>query len=229
LATTKQLVSWIRLNAQKWNRVGEQGILPILNEAQNILMQQEADQALKYDSVTGDVPVLNTVAGQFEYDMPADVWRVTAIMTLVPFHNDLTLPYSYEYGIETDTKRPYEEFYFNGKKYMRLLYCRTVDASYGVPCKVRFLLDPGTSQGAYQYRGYIRPRQLTSEAIPLSLPEKFHFTHLLPATMKMIEAIQFGDWAGASEWVRGRYAKEIQEEMGRGEQGESILSERRDI
>ena|GEM_PF-3511086 len=229
MATTKQLVSWIRLNAQKWNRVGEQGILPILNEAQNILMQNESSQTLKYDSATGDVPVLNTEAGKFVYDMPEDVWRVNMVMTLVPFKNDLTLPYSYEYGIETDTKRPYEEAYFNGKKYMRLLYCSTVDASYGKPAQVRFHLDPGDSSGAYNYRGYTRPRQLTSEAIPLSLPEKFHFTHLLPAAMKMIEALQYGDWAGASEWVRGHYAQEIYREMTRGEQGESCLAESRSI
>jgi hypothetical protein len=229
MPSTKQLVNWIKLNANGWNRIGEKGIVPLINEAQNILMQHETPQMVKRDPLTGEFPSFDTVAGTYEYEMPSDVWRVSQILAALPLQLDYNLPFSTYYGMNSNVEQPMEDLVYHGKRYVRIPYVTSRDSFLNQAATVEFKVDPGTSTGVYLYLGYIRPTQIMSESINPSLPEKFHMTHLLPATMKLIEAMQFGNWTDGVEYISNRLAKQIRDEQWNGENGFSHTMERREI
>ena len=229
MPTTKQLVSWIQQSANGWTRDGVKGILPLLNEAQNLLCQNESAQTMYYDSATGNLPILVTTKDVFEYELPDTIWRCSQIVLKADIPFDYDRLYTRHYGVDFREYQPYEEIFYNGVPYIRYPVVRTVDRTANSPAKVRFFEDPGAHTNWYRWVGFRMPTQIDTERVNPSLPEKFHMSHLLPATLELIKAFEYGDWAAAMDRITNKYAFEIAREQDQGEQGMSGFTDRREI
>jgi len=129
MPTTREIVSWVKLNANGWNRVGENGIIPIINEVQNMLMLQETHQQTIYNGE--EFPSLTTQDGVFEYDINStnvpslsasdEVWRVAMMLLKIPVNETLRAILIRDYGREPLLERPQDKYRFNGKLYFRFL------------------------------------------------------------------------------------------------------------
>jgi len=228
MASTSQIIDWVKQDAPGWNRTGVHGILPILNEAHNILAQNETEQMVAYDASTGRFPLLTTTAGTYQYDMPSDIWRVNEVLVEASSYNEYDLNYSLNVISGTNSKKFYQRKWYRGKEYIRITGIKTIDARRGQNCKVIFDFDPGTGSLFY-YRGYLKPTQITSERIELIIPEKFHLSHVVPAVIKLIEGFQNHTWDKSLAFIEEKYKRDIINEMNKGEQGEDGFIERREI
>jgi len=229
MPSTKQVVSWIKEDARGWNRDGAHGILPILNECQNILAQNEAEQMLSYDSSTGSFPLITTQAGVYEYDMPATVWRVNEVLAEYIAYQEYGLSWMSNIAMGSNILPPNQRKSYMGRDFLRIQNVRTVDARYGTNAKVIFNYDPGATSTIYYYRGYTKPVQLTSESIQLTIPEKFHLSHVVPATIKLIEGFQNHTWDKTMAFIEEKYKPDIIKELNKGEQGTYGFIHRREI
>lgn len=137
------MVDWLLMNVNGWDRDGVRGILPILNETHRILFQQETEQTLKFDSVTGDFPFIPTIAGVFVYELPADVWRVSEVLLPFPLNPDYgfrgLLP---DYNYAKHERQVDVKIYFH-KRYTKLPNVTALDKTESTNAKIRFHDDPG--------------------------------------------------------------------------------------
>jgi len=220
LPSTKQIARWLQLNANGWNIEGVKGIVPLINEAQNILMQIESEQTLAFDTVNGNFPSFQTESGVYEYDMPDNIWRVSQVLIDTQNTPNLNLVLNSEYGLTTAQFPPTQRFMYQGREYIRILYIKTRDRTFNDPCKVKFSFDPTAEDGTYLYRGYELPTQITSARIEPSLPDSngLHMRTLIPATAKLIEAFQNNSWDEALDYINMVLRPIVQKEMNSGEQ-----------
>jgi hypothetical protein len=227
---TKQLIKWVQLNANGWNRTGSEGILPILDSVQNILLQNETAQNLLFDSTTGDFPSLDTENEVYEYDMPSNVWRVSEVLLTSPIPNDLNLDLNPEYGLVSNINPAIEKKFYNNREYQRFPFVSTRDQNPREVCKVRFHVNPTTTTGSFLYRGYkmITPR-LTSESVEIQIAEKYDFTVTMPVINLVIQAFQTGNWDETIELIEKLYKPKLIKEMNAGEQGELGFIRRREF
>jgi len=218
--STKQIARWLQLNANGWNIEGVKGIVPLINEAQNILMQTESEQTLVRDTATGNFPSFETESGVFEYEMPANIWRVSQVLLDVQNTLPLNIPPNSEYGITPTMIPPTQRVMYAGREYVRVLYINTRDRTMQEPCRVRFSTDPTAQASVYLYRGYELPTQITSAGIDPSLPDSngLHMRTLLPAAAKLIEAFQNNTWDEALDYINKELRPIVRKEMNSGEQ-----------
>ena len=219
MPSTKQIARWLQLNANGWNIEGVKGIVPLINEAQNILMQEESEQTLSFDSSTGNFPSIETEEGVYEYDMPSNIWRVSQVLIDVRDTPNLSLITNSEYGINSVELPPTMRYMYMGREYIRVLNAKTIDRTYNNNCKVRFFEDPQVA--TYYYRGYTLPTQITSASINPSLPDSngMHMRALVPATAKLIEAFQNNTWDEALAYINMELKPLVQRMMNSGEHG----------
>ena len=126
MASTAQMIEWVIMNADGWDRTGQRAVLPVLNQVHRILLQNETFQSMKFDSVFGDFPFIPTIAGVFEYDLPPDVWRASEL--LLPF--PLSMDYGFlslfaDYGFINHVRQIDTKEYFH-KKYVKLPNITTI-------------------------------------------------------------------------------------------------------
>lgn len=218
---TKQLVKWIQLNANGWNRTGSEGILPILDSVQTILLQNETAQNLIYDSTTGDFPSLTTKNEVYEYEMPSNVWRVSQILLTSPVPNDMDINLNPEYGLQSNINTALEKVFYNNREYQRFPFVRSTDQNPRERCKVWFSVNPTATSGQFLYRAYgmISPR-ITSESVEMQISEKYDFTVTMPVINLVIQAFQTGNWDETIELIEKLYKPKLIKEMNMGEQGE---------
>jgi len=215
--TTKQIVEWVKLNANGWNVDGPRGILPILNVVQNLMLEEQVEQRVAYDESTGLFPTFDTIDGQFVYEIE-DIWRITEVLIKYEDSADYNLrtwygDYSYD-----DTRQ--ELITWQSKRYIAIKDCRTIEKTLEENAKIIFANNPGDTSGYFYYRGYAPPTQITSVSVQLSIPEKYHLTHVVPATTKFIEAFQAGGWEYAVKTIMKDYVLPVRLEMNRGHQGD---------
>ena len=143
MASTSQMIDWVAMNANGWDRSGVRGILPILNEVHRILFQNEIEQTMKFDASEGNFPSIPTIAGVFEYELPEEVWRVSELLLEYPIFEDYGFINLFDdYGYLRHLRRLEEKVYFY-KRYARLPNVSTIDATRTSPAKLRFHDDPG--------------------------------------------------------------------------------------
>jgi len=220
MPSTNQLVTWI-VAQTGWSRDGAKGIVPILNEAQNIILQNESEQMLYYDPLTGELPLLNTTAGTFLYSAPANVWRVGMVLLAYPLSNPYdTYPLS-NYGMQDNLQFPIQDVHIGGRKYIRFQQARTKDQNQNTPAQIQFTVDPGTQTGIFKLAAYRKPIQITSESVQPEVPDRFHTSHLLPATVKLIEGFQTNNIAEARIWIEKEIKIGFWKEQNEGQQSRS--------
>ena len=190
------------------NRDGPNGLLFFTDIAQGILRNSPAEQNIVFDS-TGKLPVLNTQNNVFDYNAPSDCWRIAGI--LIEANRRLT-----DYGFRTiDT----DCITISGIDYKRVPYIRSFDAGDTSVAKIKFTRNPGAH--AYRWWYYKKTGKLWSDTIPLSIEPPWDYIYLFPATVRLVQGFQDGDFIKAHNDVlvmRERYRKELNE----GEQGEDL-------
>lgn len=222
MPTTQQNITWIQLQANGWNRDGARGILPLYNEAQNLLMQQESEQTIQVDPTTGDLPLLTTVgAPTYSYTVPLTIWRVSKILIATPVQNDYDLYILTNYGFDINLQYPIEYFYFAGRKYLRFQQVRTFDKVGTNACRIVFTVDPGAASDIFRYVAHELPTQITSEAIQATIPDRLHQSYLNAATLELISAFQTGNHIKARQYIEHELKPQMWQHMNEGEQGSS--------
>jgi hypothetical protein len=210
-----------------WNRDGARGIVPLLNEAQNILLQNESEQMLYYDPTTGEFPTLNTVHGTFQYNAPTNIWRVGMILLAYPLNNLYnTYPLS-NYGLRDNLQFPIRDVHFAGRRYIHFQQARCKDKNQGTPATIQFTVDPGKQTDLFRIAGYRVPIQITSESVQPEIPDRFHTSHLLPATVKLIEGFQTNNIAESRLWIEQNIQPDFWKQQNEGQQGRSGHTHRR--
>lgn len=158
---TSAIVSLVQKQYPDWS---ETMIREILNEIQRLVFTQNTTQHMRMYGTTGKDPILNTVAGTYEYNINTgsgftyNAWRVTDV-------------YSSSIDYPTDVMK--------------------FDADPVTSCaRIVFKEDPGTS--SYYVKAYKLPPQITSTSIQLSIPHAYHFTHVFEGICGFIEKFRSG-------------------------------------
>jgi hypothetical protein len=210
-----------------WNRDGVRGILPIVREVNDILCQVQAEQFLYFDPATGDLPILTTIDSVYSYNLPSDIWSVGDIVIKYPLQDFYDLYPLSNYGFKENLAIPVEDTWIGGKRYLRFKQIRTWEKSGNNPARILFTVNPGDTSDIFCYTGYKLPTPITSENIPIGIPDRFHTSHFLPAVIKMIEGFQTNTLSEAREYIGQRIRPQIWEEMNKGPQGQSGHVKRR--
>jgi len=222
-----QMMTWTLLQAPGWQRDGEKGLLPIFNEAYNILKRAETEQTVQL--VSGELPSLTTLDNVFTYNLPTTVWRCTKVGFIMPYTLNYNLSILEDYGMQTNRQMPDQEFYFGGKKYLRFPHIRTHDKNFNTPARIDFTVNPGATTGLFLYIAHMEPiLQLTSENIEPDLPEHLH-PYLMQAVLKLVEALQNGNYTEAYLFIDKEIKPKVHAEQNLGEQGLSGHIERREF
>lgn len=228
MATTREMINWMKQQAEGWNRTGERGLLEVLDHAQEILMDQESHQHIAYRT-DGKLPHLTTVDGTYQYTLDQattglafDIHKVDDV--LVPA--DLVI--DFDYDIFPHYRPPHEPMLFNGIEYLRFYEVATTEALQGSYPTLTFRVNPGDTTKQFYILSYKKAATLTSESVALSVPKKYHHTTLLPVAMLLLEARQNGTFVENLEVIEQRYAKRFRQDMDRGAQGVSYSINRRE-
>jgi len=214
---TQELVDELVQRFNGWNRDGEHGVLRYLNTAQNILLMNESDQNLIIDEDTGTLPVIATTATERTYNMPTTVWRVSKVLIAI---DEGDTP-QWDYGFRSQYKSSFKNsFSIGGRIFAKVPYIRQWDyVNSDTPAKVTFTRDPGTTTSYYFRESYGMPTQITAETIQPSIGMPFDSEILLPATAKLIEGVQSGNYIEAYQMVSGPFKKAALTRMNGGDQG----------
>ncbi len=235
MATTKQLIDKMKLNADGWNRDGEKSLLEMLDEAQRILYEQEVYGTIAYKA-DGTLPNLTTTAGTQTYNVNATtlglasgtkLWRVGMVCVKQPYSNTLESSLETDYNLLSNLKRPNNSFTLAGIIYDIIYHAVSVDNVDTSDPIINFGIDPGSTRTDYFVVAYKKAATLYSEAIQPDLPTRLHYSALLPAAMKLVEANENGTWIESLELL-DRYAERAREFMNEGFQGETNVITRRE-
>lgn len=211
----------LQREADGWNRTGDRGILPVLDDACNLLLRTESEQTVKYNTDTGEFPSFTSEAGIFEYEAADDVWRIEEVLIPFPRTINYGIYSSPPYSGESNLVSPIEERNYGGKQYLRIQQMSVVDQLRSdpenfTPAKMLFRVDPLVC--TYYYRGYKKPVTLSSENVQLPLPEHLH-PYIYQATVILINGYQNGNIMEGMAIITQELRPIIQKEQNEGEQG----------
>jgi hypothetical protein len=185
----------------------------LFNEAHKILIQQETEQNLLIDPLTGNYPYLQTYEGFYVANPPTvlelEFWRIHAIL----IDNDTEL--------EGDNWRT-EAFSINGMDYLRVLNTKAYDAVYNTPAAVVFNgVSPGTTTDVFRVLGYFKAREIVSDSIEHMMIGTTDMELLVPATIKLIEGLDHGNYEEARQQIIRDLKPQMRYEMNHGATGQS--------
>jgi hypothetical protein len=185
-------------------------------------MSAPYDQNVYMDEVNGTLPSLTTTAGTFNYNLPSNCYLLKWVLIQVNTigSTGVTSVAGLDYGWNRVNALPPEYKTVGGVEYVRIPYIRSWQAGDSALARLMFTVDPGTSTGYYKLYYYKKPADLTSDSIPLEIPPPWDTTYLLPATMKLIEGINHGNYIEARASIIRDLQPALWREMDRGEQGD---------
>lgn len=227
MPTTKQLIDKMVLNADGWSRTGEKSLIEMLEEAQNILYEQETYQTMAFKA-DGTLPNLVTTDSTQTYNINATtlglasgtkLWRIGGILVKEPFSNELSASWQVDYAQLQSLQLPIHSLVIGGIGYFVINYVNTVDAIDTSDPIVNFSINPGATTTSYYVMAYKKATALTSESVQPDLPTRLHYSALLPAAMKLVEAHQNGSWIETLELIGTRYSKVARDHLNKGSQG----------
>lgn len=223
MATTEELVDELVQRFNGWNRNGDHGVLRYLNSAHEILMSVESSRTMIFDEANGTLPALDTTDGVFAYTMPANVWRVGAILVKVGALYDYPMAPLYDYGFNHLTGRAEykNSLVIAGYQYSKVPFVKTWDRQNASNlARLMWSRNPETKTGYYFMLSYKVPTQITSETIQPDIGTPWDFDLLLPAAAKLIEGVQNGNYDEARRIVRMELRPLLWKELDAGEQGD---------
>jgi hypothetical protein len=214
---TEEMVDELVERFNGFNRDGVHGVLKYLNSAHEILMTQEAQQNLVFDTATGQLPAINTTTSTFNYVMPDTIWRVSSV--LIDGEKEMLPQYDYHFN------RMQRSSYKNstvvaGRVYTRIPFVRTWDyINSNSLCHIMFTRDPEDKTDFYFRESYRRPTQILSESIQVDIQPPWDYNVLLPAAAKLIEGVLNGDYVEARQYVENVLKKDMWKQLDGGDQG----------
>jgi len=212
--TTYELLSILEEQFPGWNRDGVRGLLRYVDVAQKALCMVPAEQLLLFDDSTGELPALPTTAGLYAYFTAPEVSFVDEVLLEAQSLNSGGIQ---DYGNLAYRKPEYRSI--SGVTYVRVPYIRTWPATDSTNAKILFTRDPGTST-LYKLRSYRRPATLDSDSIELTIPPPYDELYLLPATGKLIEGVNHGNYIEARASLIREFKPLMWEAFNLGEQGQ---------
>ncbi len=209
MGTTSQDLTWIEEQSHGWNREGPRGSRALFNEAHRLLLYDESENNIAYDTATGDLPVIATIAGVFAYLCPDDCWILKNLL----IDRDQVLD---------DLNFRFNDVVFGGKEYYRILNIKSYQSKQGQNARFMFLgVDPGTTVDIFKQLYYRMPIQILSDRIQHEMPGTTDEDFLIPATIKLIEGINHGNMIEARQYIVRELKPLFQIEADKGEQGVS--------
>jgi hypothetical protein len=164
------------------------------------------------DSSTGQPPTFDTTEDVLEYSLPSNVAFVENIIVRTDEQTSLMRSrYFYDYGGVRNPVYPKELEYtmISGVNYEILPWIRSYPATENSVAKVLFSSDPGASTDIYRYMGYKLPTEITADTIPLSIHPPYDILYLLPATAKLMEGVQNGNYTDAIMFIEKEYVSKM--------------------
>jgi hypothetical protein len=227
MASTSELLTWVELECHGWNREGPRGSRALLNEAQKLLLFNECEQNIIYDSTTGDLPYLETTDSTYRYTISTaggdNVWLIGAVVIDALTINGLDYG-----GLAYNRSWKADETRIAGNDYYRLRNIRSRPWSESADAQLTFSLNPGNTTAVYRLLAYRRCTEITSDAVSHEMPGSSDVDYLMPATMKLIEAIDdHGKMIEARRYIRSELKPQMWQELARGEQGRPQFATRR--
>lgn len=223
MSSTLELLTILQEQHKGWNIDGERGILPHFNAAHFILGTVKAEQNVYYDEANGDLPALTTVSNDYDYTLPAAIWMLNGVYVRVEdissMSGTLVSLTGFDYGSRRYTARPMEYVTLAGIEYVRIPFVRSWPATETANARLMFNADPGSSTNYYRLYGWRKPTAIISDMIQVDIPPPWDYQYLLPATSKLIEGIEHGNYVEARNYIERVLKPALQKEMNGGEQG----------
>ncbi|HUX57151.1 MAG TPA: hypothetical protein VMV77_09260 [Bacteroidales bacterium] len=227
MATTEELLTILSKQFPGWNLDGDRGILFYLNSVQKMLCHVEAEQLIVFDETTGKLPVINTISGDYSYDLPSTVGFVTKVLIEAGSGNLVANGlFAQDYGSRV-SQRPGNNIDISGIQYIDIPQIRSSPANEVSAAKIIFMVDPGTVNDTYRYLGYRKPTELVSDTIPLTIPPPYDIQYLLPATETMIMGVENKDIVNAYRAISDEFIPKMQRAFNKGGFGANYESEDR--
>lgn len=184
MASTSQLLTWIELEMHGWQREGVKGSRALFNEAHKILLTAEREQNILFDATTGELPLFTTVKNTYNYAAPNNVWQIAGVVVDDPGNLPEIPNVSYRRSWKTS------EVTISGIIYYQLTNIRTQPSKRGTAANLTFVgMNPGSYSDLYRRWAYRLPVEITSDSVQHEMPGSADMEYLMPATMKLIDAI----------------------------------------
>lgn len=184
MPTTKWVVTRV-VSLTKWNRDGDRGVLPILDEIHRYMRSHDCETNLYIDPSTGFPPYLTTTAGTYQYSMEDTVRKIGRVFTAQT-----------ENGY--DDVSQYRYLAYLGEQYYEVPVT-TRPRTRGTNAYLVFRDDPGTSTSKYFYERYDEPATISSESVNLEVEEQFHDL-VVDGCVARIREYEYGDNAPYMQW-----------------------------
>jgi hypothetical protein len=195
----------IDLIAVRLSHVAPEAILSAYNEMQTIIYNQDCDQMIKLDPITGMPPYFVTTGVQY-YECPIDCRRTAAIV-----EKKVMKPYTSSYGKGIISQRG--EFFFRDTKYQCVL-ADTRDATIDQLAKVYLQEDLGATTDRYYHIYYVKPTPITGLSVQLQIPEELHYM-VREAVVAQLTSDEYGK-SQFDEALVNKIKKEVRKAMNRG-------------
>lgn len=194
--TTSQFIEEISKKCLQFKTQAE--ILTLTNIAQNELLGVNCDLMR-----TKPDPFLTTTDGVYSYTLSVGVRAVSMVYVREP----MNIGYGRTY---LNNLIEYEGYDRAGNQILEVPVYIEQSLSPTQPVTIQFdsTMNPSTSTDVYRLEQYNWPEQLTSTAIPLSIPTQYVSRVLLARVMQMIEQDGFGrggSWDSKYEMYRDEF------------------------
>lgn len=220
MATTLEILTILQEQYKGWNINGTRGILHYLNLAHRLFRQQEAEQTIYFTPATGRLPYQNTVAGTYQYTLPTNCWKLFGVFVEAGVTGSLLDSYyGTGYAMRVAAPKKIEVTTLSGIDYLRIHNVRSSPWSESGNATVLFTDDPGTTTDIYNIGYYRLPVDLVSDSIQMEVEPPWDEMYLLPATCKLIEGVEHGNYAEARKEVIDLWKSSYWKELNTGEQG----------
>lgn len=184
MPSTKWIITRV-VSFTKWNRDGDRGVLPILDEIHRYMRSHDSETNIYINPATGFPPYLTTTAGTYQYSMASTVRKIGRVFT-----------------------RQTEDGYDDVSQYRYLAYLG--EQYYEVPVTTRprtrstdayliFRDDPGNTTERYFYERYDEPTSIDGESINLDVEDKYHDL-VVDGCVARIREYEYGDSAPYLAW-----------------------------
>ena len=181
--TTSQIAELVSMQASEWSKQGPRGTLPII-DAVNREMKSGNVQANSYvDPSTGFPPLLTTVSGTYEYELPDNCRQLESVF----FKGNGS---SYE---------RYGTTFYKGVGYLEepVTARRRTNSSNAT---VTFKNNPGATTTKYYTKYWIEPTSITSLNVQHDIEPPYELL-LIDGCVSRVQYLQYGDITPWLQWI----------------------------
>lgn len=229
---TSEILDVLEEQAHGWDRTGIRSLLRELNFVQNYLFKRDCEQFKYTDPATGIYPLLATIAGTLQYEVP-DVTETVGGVDYVRPVRKIGGVYVLSTSNVLRTYGGYLNRYYDkvnmGKAFMHMgrywfpISARCVPATDLRKARIEFEYDPGATTTEYYYDRYLKPIQLTSENVPMTINSDDWYETIEMGVLGHIQTIQYGKTDNRHEMTlwnqfKSVLAPEFWKAMGEGDQ-----------